>query len=113
MRFFNSISLLALLLFTPGCEIGRSWFSMSSDSPSPWLGIDLLPKRRTSQVTPHPTTRDSMTGAAKAGVHSVENRASSGVPFSKELHLPSIPAFFDGDPVEELSFRGPEGAFAR
>ncbi|RLS56331.1 MAG: hypothetical protein DWH91_07045 [Planctomycetota bacterium] len=44
---------LALLLSTlSGCEVGRSFFQMSSDSPVPFFGVDLMPRRKTSQYRP-------------------------------------------------------------
>ncbi len=107
----TKIGLLALCLFSPGCEIGRSWFSMSSDSPSPWFGIDLMPRRRTSQTAPR--SKDIPIGVAKATSQSPGDRPRTKGVSSKELRLPSIPAFFDTNPVEELSFHGPEGTFSK
>jgi len=47
---------LALLLMPaclglPGCQIGRSFFQMSSNAPVPFFGMDLLPKRKTASPT--------------------------------------------------------------
>jgi len=116
MRFIIHLCCLLTFLITPGCEIGRSWMSMNSDSPSPFFGFDLLPKRRTSQTISQPVAphnRESVNGASRAGTHSVGSRSRPANVTSRELHLPSIPAFFDGDQMEELSFTGPEGAFSR
>ncbi|SFI19519.1 hypothetical protein [Planctomicrobium piriforme] len=106
--------LVALLLATAsGCEVGHSWFSMSSDSPSPWFGFDLLPRRRTSQVMPRmPGERDT-SSSAKNTIQTASDRNRGEKAFSRELNLPSIPAFFDGNREQELSFTGPEGTFSR
>ncbi len=40
-----------------GCEIGRSHFQMNSNSPSPFFGIDLMPRRSTTSVDPQSKTR--------------------------------------------------------
>lgn len=43
------IAALVLSMSTSGCQIGRTFFHMDSNSPSPFMGFDLLPKRdRTS-----------------------------------------------------------------
>lgn len=104
--------LLLILLTAPGCEMGRSWFSMSSDSPMPWFGFDLtFPRpRRTSQVVP--LEQDPESKANRPTRRPVSNRGQADKSFSKELHLPTIPAFFDNESVEELSFTGPQGTFS-
>lgn len=47
-----SFCLLCISMTTvmSGCEIGRSFLSMSSDSPTPFIGIDLIPRKK--QVAP-------------------------------------------------------------
>jgi hypothetical protein len=103
--------MLLLTISTSGCEVGHSWFSMSSDSPSPWFGFDLMPRRRTSQLAPY--EMDHRVKVAKTPQHRGNERPRPSQVHSKELHLPSIPVFFESDVVEELSFTGPEGAFSR
>ncbi|WP_437191248.1 hypothetical protein [Planctomicrobium sp. SH527] len=110
-RKFARCSLLLILLLAPGCEMGRSWFSMSSDSPMPWFGFDLTFPRRTSQVGPQELDPESK--ANRPTRRPVSNRNQAGKSFSKELHLPTIPAFFEDKSVEELSFTGPESTFSR
>lgn len=34
-----------------GCELDRPSFQMNSNSPTPFFGIDLLPRRRTTSLT--------------------------------------------------------------
>lgn len=105
---------LVLLLASSGCEVGHSWFSMSSDSPMPWFGFDLMPRRRTTQVLPHYRTESDVTYevTTKPKRDNGGKRSSERV-WSKELHLKSIPAYFDGEEEEELSFNGPSGPFSR
>jgi hypothetical protein len=108
-------ALMALLLLVcSGCEVGHSWFNMSSDSPMPWFGFDLMPRRRsTSLVIPQAdqNVREIPT-AAKFSTQPVSDVRRPERNVSRELFLPSIPAFFDGNPEEELTFTGPTGAFA-
>jgi hypothetical protein len=107
--------LLLILLSVSGCEMGRSWFNMSSNSPMPWFGFELVPKRRTSQLTvPQPGDRDFQTrGADRAVTQAVSQQAPKERRWSHELRLPSVSPFFDGQNDEELSFTGPTSAFSR
>lgn len=41
--------MLALLMLSSGCEFGRQWFQISSDSPMPFFGFDLLPRRSSTR----------------------------------------------------------------
>lgn len=111
-----TLSLLFLITMNGvGCEVGRSWFSMSSDSPMPWFGVDLLPRRKTTQIFPHreDPTQSTRTVATRSVPKEQRGPRTSERVWSKELHLPSIPAFFDDNQVEELSFEGPTGPFSR
>ena len=48
LDWFLSLVLLASVGL-PGCQVGRSFFQMDSNSRVPFMGVDLLPKRdRTS-----------------------------------------------------------------
>ncbi len=99
------LSLLVCVCLTScGCEIGRSWFTMSSDSPTPFMGIDLLPRRKTSQLAP-----------AKAGEHfptmthtEVQQVANKERPSLtervKEIRLPSLPSVLKRDKEEVVAF---------
>lgn len=42
------MAVIVSLLFGSGCEIGRTMFQMDSNSGSPFLGVDLLPSRKTT-----------------------------------------------------------------
>lgn len=108
------VMLLLLLLATSGCEVGRSWFSMSSDSSMPWFGVDLMPRRRTSQVFPRPDHEQDATRevATKAPQRDGQRRTPERI-WTRELHLPVIPVLFDHGQEEELSFNGPTGPFSR
>lgn len=46
----GAVVLASLLL--SGCELGRSHFQMNSNSPTPFFGIDLIPRRSTSSLDP-------------------------------------------------------------
>ena len=51
----GAVVLASLLL--SGCELGRSHFQMNSNSPTPFFGIDLMPRRSTSSIDPQSKTR--------------------------------------------------------
>lgn len=60
MRRLNSNACEAVLLASlllSGCEIGRSHFQMNSNSPTPFFGIDLMPRRSTTSLDPQSKTR--------------------------------------------------------
>ena len=40
-----------------GCEVGRTMFQYSSSSSSPWVGIDLLPRKKKTTKISHKTVR--------------------------------------------------------
>ncbi|WP_437187475.1 hypothetical protein SH668x_000871 [Planctomicrobium sp. SH668] len=109
------IVLLLLVLPASGCEIGNRWFSMSSDSPSPWFGFDLVPKKRsTTQVLPHSQAEfESGRYVSSRNSRGLGKRKAEQKVWSKEIHLPSIPALFDQPHEEEISFTGPVGPFNR
>lgn len=69
-----------------GCEIGRSHFQMNSNSPSPFFGIDLMPRRSTTSVDPQSKTR-----TVEAGDSPVQSVAESKprTPFWKSFSLQS------------------------
>lgn len=59
MRRFCALLLVATAIMTSGCEIGRQWFQIDSNSGTPRFGIDLLPRRKTtyrSETNGEPTT---------------------------------------------------------
>jgi hypothetical protein len=98
-----------------GCQVGRSWFHMDSNSGTPFFGFDLLP-HRTTQLT-EPETKDpaesTLGGTAKTTVRPATDKAATSTTLTKELHLPRVPKFLGGETEEELSFTGPDAAFVR
>lgn len=69
-----------------GCEVGRSHFQMNSNSPSPFFGIDLIPRRSTSSVDPQSKTRT--VEAPESPVQSVA-QSKPHTPFWKSFGLQS------------------------
>lgn len=47
-RRLAALPILGMLLITSGCQFGRQWFQMSSDS-MPFFGFDLLPRRSSTR----------------------------------------------------------------
>ena len=96
---------IILVLMSSGCEVGSRWFSMSSDSPMPWLGFDLLPRRKTTQILPHSQPQDlSRESTSRVSLREYQPTESRERVWSKELHLPSIPVLFETFQSEELTF---------
>ncbi len=55
----RSVLLLGFLaIASSGCELGNSFFHMDSNSPSPFFGFDLIPRRKTTSLAP-PRDSDS------------------------------------------------------
>jgi hypothetical protein len=48
VRRLAALPLLAVVLTSSGCQFGRQWFQMSSDS-MPFFGFDLLPRRSSTR----------------------------------------------------------------
>lgn len=72
----------------------------------PWFGVDLLPRRKTTHVMPNRHDQDATrTVVTKQPAREPSIQNSPGKVWSRELHLPSIPAYFDQSLEEELSFR--------
>ncbi|HCS52001.1 hypothetical protein [Rubinisphaera sp.] len=55
--FCKTTMLLSVILVMSGCEVGRTMFQHSSGQSSPWLGIDLIPRKKkvssTNQMEPN------------------------------------------------------------
>jgi len=106
---------VVLLLACSGCEVGHRWFSMSSDSPMPWFGFDLMPRRKTTTQILTPGRGEEPTREVTSWV-SLPNFPQEKFPqerlswenggervWSKELHLPSISPLFDSTRTEALT----------
>ncbi len=62
-----------------GCELARPNFQMNSNSPTPFFGIDLIPRRSTTSIAkPRPNEQLTTTEAGSGDVHQVENSSSLG-----------------------------------
>lgn len=52
-RSFRSAVLIGFLAAAcSGCELGHSFFHMDSNSPNPFFGFDLVPRRKTTSFAP-------------------------------------------------------------
>lgn len=115
MRKFTRFTLLLLLVSSAsGCEIGRSWFSMNSDSPMPFFGFDLMPRRRTTELTvPRPGERGTASSGAARPIQPTADRHWTGQQSSRELHLLPASQTKSGQEGADLSLSGPSGYFLR
>lgn len=91
-----------------GCQVGRSWFHMDSNSGIPFFGVDLLPSRKTSQnVDGHQPDGRLVMGEAPGEVRSANGRRVQPVKLSP---LPRLRGEEDESVVE---VQGPPAEFAR
>ena len=60
-------AVLACCIASCGCEFGRQHFQMNSNSPTPFFGIDLLPRRKTTSIVSPLTGQQLASTAAVAG----------------------------------------------
>jgi hypothetical protein len=58
MHGCKQIAAVIALLSLSGCEIGSTMFQMDSNSGSPFMGVNLLPSRKTTAI---PKKRDGQT----------------------------------------------------
>jgi hypothetical protein len=127
MNVSKLILILMICSLSQGCEMGRTWFSMSSDSPMPWFGFDIPFPRRTSQLSPQSLSPEHLTRERLHGdrsgsslnndnIKTVKQNSSTSSKrlFIKELDLPSIPPLFNQTrgQVSDLSYHGPAGTFS-
>lgn len=104
------LSTVFAMLHFAGCEVGRTWFQMNSNSPTPFMGIDLLPRRTSQLEPPQPIASEKLTFMAdRADTRQVSERRSARV---TELKLPHV-TLFQRAREEELTFQGPEPIFSR
>ena len=61
------LAALAVCATCSGCEVGRQHFQMNSNSPTPFFGIDLLPRRKTTSIVSPPTGQQLASADAVAG----------------------------------------------
>ncbi len=100
MRRLAVVPLLALLLFSSGCEFGRQWFQMSSDSPMPFFGIDLLPRRS--------STRPINAGSDDTiSIQTADDRGSNRTAFEPRI-LPTRPKVFEPAELPREAIEIPE-----
>lgn len=91
-----------------GCQVGRTWFQMDSNSPMPFFGFDLLP-RRTVELTP-PGEEDASVPVSAAGPSRIQQVSDRFFDTGRELKLPHVS--LRGD-EESVTFSGPQPVFSR
>jgi hypothetical protein len=77
VRSWSRLLLLIPLLTCSGCEFGRQWFQMSSDS-MPFFGFDLLPDRR-------PTRPIAAGPGDEISIQTADNRDSEASDFEPRV----------------------------
>ncbi|TWT58654.1 hypothetical protein KOR42_20360 [Thalassoglobus neptunius] len=116
MKRSRSICLIALgSMFLSGCTVGHTWFQMNSNSPMPFFGFDLLPRRSTSaKVDPSQTHFVKNTETKRAATSTVSSGVASNSPDNStgKLRLRRISDFLTGSREEEIDLTGPQYPFA-
>ncbi len=105
---------LAVLLLLPGvtlsgCELGNTMFQYSSGG-SPWMGINLLPKKRSTSVIKH-EGKPALTPSRKAEVQLVQQEGEVMEGYRKKPLRLSLPAYRDNLQPTELTTH-PETGFS-
>ena len=73
----RSLAALMICAASCGCELDRPNFQMNSNSPNPFFGIDLLPRRKTTSiVSPQAGQQVASADAVAGGVETVEEAPS-------------------------------------
>ncbi|MEW4488097.1 hypothetical protein AB1L42_08445 [Thalassoglobus sp. JC818] len=116
MKRSLSICLIAWgAMFLSGCTVGNTWFQMNSNSPMPFFGFDLLPRRSTSaKFDPSQAhlVKDSQSDRAATSTVSPGLASSSPNKATGELRLRRISDFLTGNREEEIDLTGPQYPFA-
>ncbi|TWT64200.1 hypothetical protein [Rubinisphaera italica] len=85
--------LLSIILVTSGCEVGRTMFQHSSGQSSPWLGIDLIPrKKKVSSINQMEPNLVKETSTKTANLSLAKQEKDSSEKFKRKpirLNLPS------------------------
>lgn len=100
---------LVLVFIGSGCQVGHSWFQMDSNSSTPFFGLDLTPRYKTTQLTP---PDDEITPDGRSPIRTAAHRPQSAGGW-KRLQLPSLSDITGGEEETELSLTGPEMPFSR
>jgi len=100
-----------LALPSSGCQMGRKWFQMDSNSQTPYFGLELTP-RSTSLVVPSTKTEGAPRVDGKAFADLTKGQSSPSSE-STPIKLPRISLFPAGERVEDVSLTGPQPVFSR
>lgn len=100
-----------LVLASSGCQMGRKWFQIDSNSQTPYFGLELMP-RSTSLVVPSTTAEGAPRVDGKAFADLTKGQ-SSPTAESAPIKLPRISLFPAGERAEDVSLTGPQPVFSR
>jgi len=90
------------MLTFSGCQVGKTWFQMDSNSGSPFFGLDLMPRRKTTQLTPSNPAHSAPINA-QSQVQPVSQRKSrSFKPRGRTIELPRFALPFGSSRESEL-----------
>ena len=73
----RAMAVLAICAVSVGCELDRPNFQMNSNSPTPFFGFDLLPKRKTtSLISPQAGAQIASAEAVAGDINTVDESPS-------------------------------------
>lgn len=110
-RILTLIVVGLLALPSSGCQMGRKWFQMDSNSQTPYFGLELTP-RSTSLVVPSTKSEGAPRVDGKAFADLTKGQ-SSPTAESAPIKLPRISLFPAGERAEDVSLTGPQSVFSR
>lgn len=113
LRFENSVFRYGMLLLFAclfsGCQVGRSWFHMDSNSGMPFFGLDLLPRRETTlNIDPRRPER------RQAPAEELEQIRPASEKRVQPVELPRLTEVLGGEDEDvSLTIDGPPAEFIR
>ena len=103
-------------LLLTGCALNHSWFHMDSNSPMPFFGFELKP-RKAASTTPKDTTHQLVShrsGPSVKSFHPVQgtlpSRDATAAP-TKILKLRNLSEILNGDDEKDISLTAPMSPF--
>lgn len=71
------LAVVAACIPVSGCELGRSTFQMNSNSPMPFFGFDLVPRRKTTSIiSPQAGQQVASAEAVPSGIETASDTPS-------------------------------------
>lgn len=99
-----------MLLSSSGCQTGRQWFQMDSNSATPYFGFELMP-RKTSLVVP--TNSDPQAPHVNGRPIAELTNGRSPSFETNPIILPRLSLIQSSERLEDVSLSGPQSVFSK